>query len=70
MSDQHCDPTEAVKIHRELGSRLSLGMHWGTFQLTDESIDEPPRELARALDAAELPAAAFRVCEPGECVGF
>ena len=70
MSAQHCDPTEAVKIHRELGSQLSVGMHWGTFQLTDESVDEPPRELARALDAAELPAAAFRVCAPGQCVGI
>ena len=68
MSGQHCDPAEAVKIHRELGSGLSLGMHWGTFKLTDEGVDEPPRELARALVAAELQAEAFRVCSPGERV--
>lgn len=69
MSTQHCDPTEAVKIHRELGSQLSVGMHWGTFQLTDEGVDEPPRELARALATAELSADTFRVCAPGERVG-
>jgi L-ascorbate metabolism protein UlaG (beta-lactamase superfamily) len=68
MAAQHCDPTEAVQIHRELGAGLSLGMHWGTFQLTDEGVGEPPRELARALIAAELHADTFRVCAPGERV--
>lgn len=68
MAAQHCDPTEAVQIHRELGAGLSLGMHWGTFELTDEGVEEPPRELARALLAAELHADTFRVCAPGERV--
>ena len=51
---QHVDPAEAVKIHRLLGRpRLSLGMHWGTFILTDEPIDEPPQLLAAAMAAAD-----------------
>jgi L-ascorbate metabolism protein UlaG (beta-lactamase superfamily) len=68
MKEQHCDPAEAVQIHRELGAQLSLGMHWGTFPLTDEGFAEPPAELARALAAAGLPAGVFRTCEPGEAV--
>lgn len=68
MRPQHCNPAEAVRIHRDLGSRLSVAMHWGTFRLTDEARDEPPRALAAALDAAGLPSDAFRVLEPGESV--
>jgi N-acyl-phosphatidylethanolamine-hydrolysing phospholipase D len=29
-----------------------LPCHWGTFRLTDEPIDEPPRELHRVVQAA------------------
>lgn len=56
MKEQHVDPREALRIHLDLGARRSLGMHWGTFALTDEPLDEPPRALAaarRALGVAE-----------------
>lgn len=68
MVEQHCDPAEAVQIHLDLGARTSIGMHWGTFPLTDDGFDEPPRELARARDAAGVPAADFLACAPGETV--
>ena len=46
MAPVHMDPAEAVDAHRALGTRRSVGMHFGTFQLTDEAIDAPERALA------------------------
>lgn len=66
MAPHHCDPAGAVQIHRDLGARLSLAMHWGTFQLTDEAREAPPRELTAALAEAGLPEDVFRALSPGE----
>jgi L-ascorbate metabolism protein UlaG (beta-lactamase superfamily) len=66
MQPIHMNPAEAVRAHLDLGSPLSIGMHYGTFQLTTEGIDEPIRALARACDDADVPAARFRVLDFGE----
>jgi L-ascorbate metabolism protein UlaG (beta-lactamase superfamily) len=68
MEPMHMNPAEAVRLHLEVGAQLSLGMHWGTFQLTDEGRDEPVAALAAARDANGVPREAFRVVAPGECV--
>jgi N-acyl-phosphatidylethanolamine-hydrolysing phospholipase D len=49
MRPVHMNPAEALTAFRELGARSMLPMHWGTFDLTDEPIDEPARELERLL---------------------
>jgi L-ascorbate metabolism protein UlaG (beta-lactamase superfamily) len=45
MSKQHMNPEEAVRAFRDLGAREFVAMHWGTFRLTDEPLDEPPQRL-------------------------
>ncbi len=66
MKDQHCNPAEAVQIFQDLGAKRALGVHWGTFQLTDEALDEPPRALKRALRAEQLSEQDFFVMAVGE----
>jgi len=68
MSDAHMNPAEAVRVHRDLGARLSVAMHWGTFQLTDEGREDPPQALAEALKEQGVPASEFLVLKPGESV--
>jgi L-ascorbate metabolism protein UlaG (beta-lactamase superfamily) len=48
MRSVHMDPAEAVQAHQDLGAAHSIGIHFGTFQLTDESIDQPAIDLERA----------------------
>jgi L-ascorbate metabolism protein UlaG (beta-lactamase superfamily) len=47
MKYHHMEPEEAVKAHADLNSNLSIGMHFGTFQLTDEAVDEPVERLKK-----------------------
>jgi L-ascorbate metabolism protein UlaG (beta-lactamase superfamily) len=66
MKDIHMNPAEAVQAHLDLAARRSIAMHFGTFQLTPEGIDEPVRELAEALRERGVPAEQFRAAEVGE----
>jgi L-ascorbate metabolism protein UlaG (beta-lactamase superfamily) len=70
MKDIHMNPAEAVQAHLDLAARQSIAMHFGTFQLTPEGIDEPVRELAKALREHGVPAERFRTREVGESVCF
>jgi N-acyl-phosphatidylethanolamine-hydrolysing phospholipase D len=48
MRLQHVDLPEAVQLHLDLGAKRSLGVHWGTFSLSDEPLDQPLHELGAA----------------------
>ena len=66
MQSVHMDPVEAVQAHLDLEAAGSIGMHFGTFQLTTEAIDDPPRSLAAALQARDIAPARFRTLGFGE----
>lgn len=59
MKEQHVSPAEAVRIHQLLGAPTTLGVHLRTFQLADESIDQPDLELAAARREAGVPPERF-----------
>lgn len=66
MQSMHIDPDEAVRIHQDIGAKQSVAMHWGTFRLTEEPLDEPPQRLRQALAAADIAEERFWVLEHGE----
>ncbi len=66
MSPVHMNPEEAVRAHLDLGARRSVGMHFGTFQLTDEAIHAPLKALDTARHAAGIGADAFSTHGFGE----
>ncbi len=66
MKAAHMNPEEAVQAMGLLGARQALGHHWGTFQLTDEAVDAPARDLVAARAAAGVTEADFRAMRPGE----
>jgi len=70
MKSVHMNPAEAVQAHRDLEPRMSIGMHFGTFQLTTEGIDEPVRALDEARRSAEITPSEFRTLEFGESIAI
>lgn len=70
MSPVHICPEKAVKIHQEVHSKLSIGMHWKTFKLSEENLDQPPFDLHSNMEKANLNPLAFRVLEPGQKINW
>jgi len=66
MEAQHQNPEEAVEGMLLANAAFAAGCHWGTFQLTNEPIDEPRARLLAALAAKGLSRETFRPMLPGE----
>ena len=66
MQNIHMNPRDAVQAHIDLGSQQSVGIHFGTFQLTYENVDQPLHDLARALQELQVPNDQFWAMQFGE----
>ena len=65
MSPIHISPEEAVKVHRDIRSKKSVAMHFGTFKLADDNPERSQKELAEAMSANNIDAQEFQVPEEG-----
>ena len=45
MQPAHTTPEEALQLFEDVGGRRFLGIHWGTFDLAEEPIEEPPKRV-------------------------
>ena len=70
MAPQHVDPAEAVQIHLDIGAKASVGIHWGTFELTDEPLDYPIKALAAARAAKGVAESEFALLPIGSTKRF
>lgn len=68
MRHHHVNPEEAVRIHQDVRSKVSVAIHWGTFILTDEPLDEPPERLRAELKKQGIPESDFLVLKHGETI--
>ncbi len=68
MKPQHMNPDDAVQAFVDLGARRFFAMHWGTFKLTDEPLDEPPARTRQLWAERGLDPAALAIPAIGETV--
>lgn len=67
MASSHITPDEAIQVMKDVNAKESIGIHWGTFELADESLDQPPKDLKEALKSHH-PTPNFRVLKHGQTV--
>lgn len=65
---QHVSPRQAAQLHVLLKSKKSLAMHWGTFGMVYDRLEDAPKDLARAREELSIPEADFCVPKHGEIV--
>jgi L-ascorbate metabolism protein UlaG (beta-lactamase superfamily) len=70
MQKFHMNPGEAVSAHLDLESALSIAIHFGTFKLSNEGMDDPVIELQKALTDRSVSESAFRIPKNGETIRY
>ncbi len=70
MSTIHLAPQDSVLVHRDVKSKRSYGIHWGSFRLTPEDVNEPPRLLIEEAKRQNIDPAEFATIEIGQSVSI
>jgi N-acyl-phosphatidylethanolamine-hydrolysing phospholipase D len=70
MSPMHANPYDSVNIFADTKCQRAMGIHWGTWVLTEEDVLEPPRMLREAAEWRGIEAGAFDTCNIGESREF
>lgn len=70
MSPVHLAPQDSVLVHRDVKSRRSYGIHWGSFRLTPEDVNEPPKLLIEEAERQGMDPAEFATVEIGQSVSI
>lgn len=70
MKNHHMNPLDAVNAAIDLQAGSSIGIHFGTFKLTNEGIDEPAKDLFKALRVKSIPPHKFVVPDFGRAYLF
>jgi len=68
MSPIHTSPEDAVKIHQIIKSPKTIGMHYGTFPLADDGMEEPVIALKEAMEREGVPLEDFIAIEEGRVI--
>jgi L-ascorbate metabolism protein UlaG (beta-lactamase superfamily) len=66
MAPVHMSPIEAVDAFLDLKAEMFVPIHWGTFELADEPLDEPPQFLRDEIKRRELDENDFIILKHGE----
>jgi L-ascorbate metabolism protein UlaG (beta-lactamase superfamily) len=66
MHASHTTPEEAVQLFQDLGARRLLAIHWGTFDLAEEPITDPPQRLEAEARRRGIEPERVWVFSPGE----
>ncbi len=66
MKAVHLTPEEAVQAFIDLNARVLLGIHWGTFDLAEEPLDEPPQRLLADFHRRNIDASRAWIFKLGE----
>jgi L-ascorbate metabolism protein UlaG (beta-lactamase superfamily) len=70
MKIHHMDPFEAIEAHLDLGAEKSVGMHFGTFQVTNEGYDRPVQDLKEGLEQKNVSSDDFKILDQGQSLHF
>ena len=67
----HANPFDSVNIFKDTKCRRAMGIHWGTWVLTEEDVMDPPKLLRQALARNGIAEqGVFDICDIGETVTF